>query len=129
MAHRNKRSRSKPHHSSASSCAAQKEAAESYYHAFYVSEPEDAEDFTHQADFNHLAATILDQAMKRISARPRDDWLMILDRDLKQHVIYATHTPLTCDDLARRSAKGPGKKPQTGGLWPTTHSFDLGLCY
>ena len=129
MAHRNKRSRSKPHHSSASSCAAEKEAAESNYHAFFISEPEDAEDFTHKADFNHLAATILDQAMKRISARPRDDWLMILDRDLKQHVIYATHTPLTCDDLARRSAKGPGKKPQTGGLWPTTHSFDLGLCY
>ena len=45
---------------------------------------------------------------------------MILDRDLKRDVIDATHIPLTRDDLARRSAKGPGKKAPTGGLWPTT---------
>ena len=42
MAHRI-RSRSEPHHSSASSRAAEKEAAESNYHAFFISEPEDAD--------------------------------------------------------------------------------------
>ena len=72
------------------------------------------------ADSTHVAATILDQAIQRISARRRNDRLMILDRDLKRDVIDATHIPLTRDDLARRSAKGPGKKPPTGGLWPTT---------
>ena len=74
------------------------------------------------ADFSHLAATILDEAMQRISASaskhatPRGDWFIHLKRD----VIDATHMPLTRADLTRRSVKGPGKKPTTGGLWPTT---------
>ena len=58
--------------------------------------------------------------MQRIGATPENNRLMTLDRDLKRDVIDATHIPLTRDDLARRSAKGPGKKPPTGGLWPTT---------
>ena len=49
---------------------------------------------------------------------------MSLDRHLKRDVIDATHIPLTRDDLARRCAKGPAKKPPSqakkGGLWPTT---------
>ena len=42
MAHRI-RSRSEPHHSSESSREAEKEAAESNYHAFFISEPEDVD--------------------------------------------------------------------------------------
>ena len=112
MAHR-RGSRSPRRHSSAPSFAfigASEQAAEK----------KDEDEVPSMADFTHLAATILDQAIQRISARPRNDRLMILDRDLKRDVIDATHIPLTRDDLARRSAKGPGKKPPTGGLWPTT---------
>ena len=82
----------------------------------------DEDEVPSMADFTHLAATILDQAMQRISAsaskhaRPRRDWFIRLKRD----VIDATQIPLTRADLARRSAKGPGKKSRTGGLWPTT---------
>ena len=112
MAHR-RGSRSPRRHSSAPSFAfigASEHAAEK----------KDEDEVPSMADFTHLAATILDQAIQRISARPRNDRLMILDRDLKRDVIDATHIPLTRADLARRSAKGPGKKPRTGGLWPTT---------
>ena len=112
MAHRTG-SRSPRRHSSASSFAfiAASEQA---------SEEKDEDEVPAMADFTHLAATILEQAMQRISARPGNDRLMTLDRDLKRDVIDATHIPLTRDDLARRSAKGPGKRPPTGGLWPTT---------
>ena len=108
MAHR-RGSRSPRRHSSAPSFAfigASEHAAEK----------KDEDEVPSMADFTHLAATILDQAMQRISARPVNDRLMTLDRDLKRDVIDATHIPLTRDDLARRSAKGPGKKPRTGGL-------------
>ena len=86
----------------------------------HATEEQDEDEVPPMADFTHLAAAILDQAIQRISARPRNDRLKILDQDLKRDVIEATHTPLTRDDLARRSATGPGKKPKTGGLWPTT---------
>ena len=86
----------------------------------HAADKKDEDEVPSVADFTHLAATILDQAIQRISARPRNDRLMILDRDLKRDVIDATHIPLTRDDLARRSAKGPAKKAPSGGLWPTT---------
>ena len=117
MAYR-RRSRSPPRHSSAprfSYIGASEHAAEKEDTA------EDEDEVPSMADFTHLAAMILDQAMQRISAsaskhaRPRRDWFIHLKRD----VIDATQIPLTRADLARRSAKGPGKKPRTGGLWPT----------
>lgn len=79
---------------------------------------EDAAESEHEttsmADQTHLTERILDQAMQRISASAQ--WFI----DLKRDVIDATHIPLTRADLARRSAKGPGKKPPTGCLWPTS---------
>ena len=115
MAYRG-RSRSPPRHSSAPKCA---DIGASEHDA----EKDDDEDVVEDvADFTHLAATILDQAMRRFSAStskhagPRNKWFINLKRD----VIDATRIPLTRDDLERRSAKGPGKRPRTGGVWPTT---------
>ena len=128
MAYRG-RSRSPPRHSSAPRFAdvgASEHAAEKDDEANIQNHKEDvAEDedeVPSMADFTHLAATILDQAMRRFSAStskhagPRNKWFINLKRD----VIDATRIPLTRDDLERRSAKGPGKRPRTGGVWPTT---------
>ena len=91
----------------------------------HAADKKDEDEVSSVADFTHLAATILDEAIQRISARKLyDARLMSLDRHLKRDVIDATHIPLTRDDLARRCAKGPAKKPPSqakkGGLWPTT---------
>ena len=83
---------------------------------------EDEQEEPSMADHTHPAARILEQTMQRVSAsasnnaRLRRDWFI----DLKRDVIATTHLPLTHADLARGSARGPGKKPPTGGLWPTT---------
>ena len=124
-----KRSRSPPRPTSAPRFAyvdALDHVAEEYDEDDTQDHEEDAADGEHEepsmATHTHLAATILDQAMQHISAsvsnhaRSRREWLI----DLKRDIIDATHIPLTRTDLAIRSAKGPGKKPPTGELWPTS---------
>lgn len=128
MAYR-RRSRSPPRPSTAPRFAysgASEHAAEEEDEKDTQDHEEDAAESEHEttsmADQTHLTERILDQAMQRISAsaskhaKAQRQWFI----DLKRDVIDATHIPLTRADLARRSAKGPGKKPPTGGLWPTS---------
>ena len=83
---------------------------------------EEGEDDEQEQQAPSLAARILEQAVQQVSARPskharlRRDWFI----DLKRDIIDATHLPLTHADLARGSDRSPGKKPRTGGVWPTT---------
>ena len=75
----------------------------------------------HNAHHTHLAAVILDAAMERTapsgySAARTEAWF----KNLKRDVIDVTFVPLTRCALARRSARPPGKKPRTGGIWPTS---------
>ena len=73
------------------------------------------------AHHTHLAAVILDAAMERTtpssySAARTEAWF----KNLKRDVIDVTFVPLTRCALARRSARPPGKKQRTGGIWPTS---------
>ena len=75
----------------------------------------------HNAHHTHLAAVILDAAMERTapssySAARTEVWF----NNLKRDVIDVTFVPLTRCALARRSARPPGKKQRTGGIWPTS---------
>ena len=75
----------------------------------------------HNAHHTHLAAVILDAAMEQALDEGYSDarteaWL----NNLKRDVIDVTFVPLTRCALARRSARPPGKKPRTGGIWPTS---------
>ena len=75
----------------------------------------------HNAHHTHLAAVILDAAMERTapssySAARTEAWF----KNLKRDVIDVTFVPLTRCALARRSARPPGKKARTGGIWPTS---------
>ena len=75
----------------------------------------------HNTHYTHLAAVILDAAMERtasltFSAARTEAWF----KNLKRDVIDVTFVPLTRCALARRSARPPGKKQRTGGIWPTS---------
>ena len=75
----------------------------------------------HNTHYTHLAAVILDAAIERTApssyaAARTKAWF----NNLKQDVIDVTFVPLTRCALARRSARPPGKKQRTGGIWPTT---------
>ena len=75
----------------------------------------------HNAHHTHLAAVILDAAMERTAlsgyptAARKEPWF----KNLKRDIIDLTFVPLTRCTLARLSAMPPGKKPRTGGIWPT----------
>ena len=75
----------------------------------------------HNTHYTHLAAVILDAAIERTASSSytavrTKAWF----NNLKQDVIDVTFVPLTRCALARRSARPPGKKARTGGIWPTS---------
>ena len=75
----------------------------------------------HNTHYTHLAAVILDAAMEQALDEGYSDarteaWF----KNLKRDVIDVTFVPLTRCALARRSARPPGKKARTGGIWPTS---------
>ena len=75
----------------------------------------------HNTHYTHLAAVILDVAMKRtpaltFSAARTEAWF----NSLKQDVIGVTFVPMTRCDLVRRSAIPPAKKQRKGSVWSTS---------
>ena len=75
----------------------------------------------HNAHHTHLAAVILDAAMEQaLDEGYSDERTEAWFKNLKRDVIDVTFVPLTRCALARRSARPPGKKARTGGIWPTS---------
>ena len=75
----------------------------------------------HNTHYTHLAAVILDAAMKRTAALTflaarTEAWF----NSLKQDVIGVTFVPMTRCDLVRRSAIPPAKKQRKGSVWSTS---------
>ena len=76
---------------------------------------------TARAATEHLAAVILDAAMEQsLDEGYSDERTEAWFKNLKRDVIDVTFVPLTRCALAGRSARPPGKKQRTGGIWPTS---------